>query len=172
VHTDAIQLRELRRLGRVVRGRTLVLGMGNPILSDDGFGLAVADRLRALPLPDQVQVVESEVAGLRLLELMRGFDKVIIVDALKSGRTPGDIVRYEGKDFRGGHRYASAHSIGLTSVLELGEELGYEMPVEVVAFAVEAEDVETFGERLSPPVAAACDTVLGLIADELGISLE
>ena len=56
-----------------MRARTLVLGMGNPILSDDGFGLVVAERLRELPLPDEVQVAQSEVAGLRLLELMKGF---------------------------------------------------------------------------------------------------
>jgi hydrogenase maturation protease len=147
--------------------RTLVLGMGNPILSDDGFGLVVADRLLALPLPDGVQVIKSEVAGLRLLELMKDFDKVIIVDALQGGRTPGDIVRFDGTDFRGGHRYGSAHSIGLGTALELGEKLGYQMPAQIVAFAVEAADVETFGERLSEPVAAACDTVVGLVLSEL-----
>jgi hydrogenase maturation protease len=150
--------------------RTLVLGMGNPILSDDGFGLVVAERLLALALPDGVEVMKSEVAGLRLLELMRDFDKVIIVDALKSDRTPGDVVRFEGKDFRGGHRYGSAHSIGLATALELGEKLGYQMPAEVIAFAVEAEDVETFGEQLSEPVEAACDTVVGLVLAELGSS--
>jgi hydrogenase maturation protease len=150
--------------------RTLVLGMGNPILSDDGFGLVVAERLLALPLPAGAEVIQSEVAGLRLLELMRDFDKVIIVDALKSDRTPGDIVRFEGTDFQGGHRYGSAHSIGLATALELGEKLGYKMPAEIVAFAVEAEDVETFGEQLSQPVEAACDTVVGLVLAELGVS--
>jgi hydrogenase maturation protease len=150
--------------------RTLVLGMGNPILSDDGFGLVVAERLSALPLPDGVEVMKSEVAGLRLLDLMRDFDKVIIIDALKSNRTPGDVVRFEGKDFRGGHRYGSAHSIGLATALELGEKLGYQMPAQVVAFAVEAEDVETFGEQLSDPVEVACDTVVGLVLAELGAS--
>jgi hydrogenase maturation protease len=153
-----------------VPDRTLVLGMGNPILSDDGFGLVVAERLLALLLPDGVEVMKSEVAGLRLLELMRDFDKVIIIDALKSDRTPGDVVRFEGKDFRGGHRYGSAHSIGLATALELGEKLGYQMPARVIAFAVEAEDVETFGERLSEPVEAACDTVVGLVLAELGAS--
>ncbi len=143
--------------------------MGNPILSDDGFGLVVTDRLLELPLPDSVEVMQSEIAGLRLLELMRGFDRVIIIDALKSGRMPGEIVRYEAEDFRGGQRYGSAHSIGLSTTLELGEKLGYDMPSEVLAFAVEAEDVETFGERLSPPVAAACDTVLRLVIEELGL---
>jgi hydrogenase maturation protease len=151
---------------------TLVLGMGNPILSDDGVGLLVADRLRESPLPDSVEVVQSEVGGLRLLELVRGFTRVIIIDALRSpaesGRHPGEVYRYEAKDFKGGHRYGSAHSIGLDTVLELGHKLGYDMPGEVVVFAIEAQDVETFGEELSPPVAAAAERVLGLVREELG----
>ena len=151
---------------------TLVLGMGNPILSDDGVGLLVAERLRAAPLPDGVEVLQSEVAGLRLLELVRGFTRVIIIDALKSpaeaGREPGAVVRYEAEDFKGGHRYGSAHSIGLDTALEIGHRLGYDMPEEVVVFAIEAEDVETFGEELSPPVAAAAERVLALVREELG----
>ena len=146
---------------------TLILGMGNPILSDDGVGLLVAQRLRGFPMPGEVDVLESEVAGLRLLELVRGYSRVIIVDALKSGREPGDVVRYEAKDFRGGQRYGSAHSIGLDTVLELGHRLGFPMPDEVVVYAIEAVDVETFGEALSPPVVAAAERVIDLIRDEL-----
>ena len=152
-------------------GSTLVLGMGNPILSDDGVGLLVAERLRSVTLPDGVEVLQSEVAGLRLLELVRGFTRVIIIDALKSpaevGREPGEIVRYEAQDFKGGQRYGSAHSIGLGTVLELGRKLGYDMPEDVTVFAIEAVDVETFGEELSPPVAAAAQRVLAMIAAEL-----
>jgi hydrogenase maturation protease len=142
--------------------------MGNPILSDDGFGLVVVEKLRGLALPEGVSVTASEVAGLRLLELMRGYDKVVIVDALCSGsRSPGEIARFSGDDFRGGHRYSSAHSIGIRTVLELGASMGYRMPAEVVAYAVEAEDVETFSETLSPAVAAAVDEVIGLVRREL-----
>ena len=155
---------------------TLVLGMGNPILSDDGVGLLVAERLRGAPLPAGVEVQQSEVAGLRLLELVRGFTRVIIIDALKSpaevGRAPGEIVRYEAKDFKGGQRYGSAHSIGLGTVLELGDRLGCDMPREVVVYAIEAVDVETFGEELSPPVAAAAERVLGMIVAELAAAAD
>ena len=155
---------------------TLVLGMGNPILSDDGVGLLVAERLRGTSLPHGVEVLQSEVGGLRLLELVRGFTRVIIIDALKSSdevaRQPGEIVRYEAKDFKGGHRYGSAHSIGLGTVLELGDRLGYDMPADVTVFAIEAVDVETFGEELSPPVAAAAERVLGLIAAELATAAD
>ena len=153
-------------------GGTLVLGMGNPILSDDGVGLLVADRLRESPLPESVEVAQSEVGGLRLLELVRGFTRVIIIDALRSpaesGRHPGEVHRYEAKDFKGGHRYGSAHSIGLDTALEIGHKLGYDMPGEVTVFAIEAEDVETFGEELSPPVAAAAERVFALVREEVG----
>lgn len=142
--------------------------MGNPILSDDGVGLYVAQRLRAMPLPDGVEVRESEVAGLRLLELLRGYDKVVIVDALQSGREAGEVVRYEARDFAGGHRYSSAHSIGLDTALQLGRELGYDMPSDVTVFAVEAVDVETFAEELSPPVAEAAERVIALVRAEVG----
>ena len=151
---------------------TLVLGMGNPILSDDGVGLLVAERLRGASLPADVEVGQSEVAGLRLLELVRGFTRVIIIDALKSPadspREPGEIVRYEADDFKGGQRYGSAHSIGLGTVLELGARLGYDMPTDVVVYAIEAVDVETFGEELSAPVAAAAERVIALIRGDLG----
>ena len=155
-------------------GGTLVLGMGNPILSDDGVGLLVAGRLAGEQLPAGAEVSQSEVGGLRLLELVRGFTRVIIIDALRSpaeaGREPGEVVKYEAKDFKGGHRYGSAHSIGLDTVLELGHRLGYEMPAEVIVYAIEAADVETFGEELSPPVAAAAEHVLELVREELGAS--
>lgn len=151
----------------MTHGSTLVLGMGNPILSDDGVGLLVAERLGQAPLPDGVEVQQSEVAGLRLLELVRGFTRVIIIDALKSDREPGEIVRYEARDFKGGQRYGSAHSLGLATVLELGRTLKYPMPDEVIVYAIEAVDVETFGEELTPSVAAAADRVEQLVLEEL-----
>jgi hydrogenase maturation protease len=142
--------------------------MGNPILSDDGVGLYVAERLQAGPMPDGVEVQQSEVAGLRLLELVKGYDKVVIVDALRSGRAPGEIVRYDANEFKGGHRYGSAHSIGLQTALELGRTLGMTMPDDVTVFAVEAEDIETFGEDFSAPVAAAAEKVIDLVRAEVG----
>ena len=72
-------------------------------------------------------------------------------------------MRVDANEFRGGHRWGSAHSIHLGTALELGEELGYAMPSECVVYAVEADDVETFGEELSPPVAAAADEVVELV---------
>ena len=99
--------------------------------------------------PPVGEVRQRQVAGLRLLELVRGFTRGIIIDALKSpaeaGRQPGEVVRYEAK----GHR------------------LGHDMPEEVIVFAIEAADVETFGEELSPAEAAAARQVLELVRREV-----
>jgi hydrogenase maturation protease len=123
--------------------------------------------LRELPMPDGVEIGESEVGGLRLLELLRGFDRAILVDALKSDRTPGEVTCFDANEFRGGHRWGAAHSIHLGTALELGDELGYVMPSECTVYAVEAVDVETFGEELSPAVAAAADKVVEMVYAEL-----
>jgi hydrogenase maturation protease len=143
--------------------------MGNPILSDDAVGLLVARRLAAEALPDGVEVLESEQGGLCLLDFARDFTSLTIIDALKSGRAPGEITTYDEDDFVGGHRYRSAHSVSLHAALELGRRLGYRMPRRVTVFAIEADDVETFGERLSPPVAAAAARVVELVRAEIGL---
>ena len=105
---------------------------------------------------------------------MRGFTRDSIIEALKSpaeaGREPGEVVKYEAEDLKGGRRYGSAHSIGPETVLELGHRPGYEMPAEVIVYAIEAADVETFGEELSPPAAAAAGRVPELGRGELGAS--
>ena len=145
----------------------LVLGMGNPILSDDGVGLEVARRLRATSLPDGVEVAESESGGLRLLELVRGFTHVAIIDAVQGSGAPGEVLRFDAADFAGNHRTGSAHSIHVGTALELGRRLGYEMPDEVIVFGVEAEDVESFGETLSPSVANAADRAVSMVRDQV-----
>jgi hydrogenase maturation protease len=108
---------------------------------------------RGAPGYGQAPCQQSEVARLRLLELVRGFTRAIIIDAIKSpaeaGSEPGEVVKDEANDVKGGHRYGSAHSVGLDTVLELGHRLGCEMPAEVIVYAIEAADGETFGEELS-----------------------
>ncbi len=146
---------------------TLVLGMGNPILSDDGLGLVVAHRLRELPMPPDVEVAESEVGGLRLLELVRGFTKVVIIDALRSGGTPGAIGRVDAESSAAAIATARPTASTWAPSSSSATSSAYPMPDEVVVYTVEALDVETFGEQLSEPVAAAAERLVGLIGDEL-----
>ncbi|MHC4990639.1 MAG: hydrogenase maturation protease, partial [Planctomycetota bacterium] len=134
--------------------RTLVLGLGNPVLTDDGVGWHVVRRLQPL-LRDRadVDIRFCDRGGLRLMEEMVGYDRVVIVDALCAGSLPG-AVRWMGPGEIRTQHSASAHDVNLTTALELGREIGASLPPpdEIIIVAVEASDVETFGERCTRQV--------------------
>jgi hydrogenase maturation protease len=148
--------------------KTLVLGLGNSILTDDAVGFAVIEEVGKQLDRGDVTVSEASVGGLSLLELVVGYDKVIIIDAIQtSACQPGEIHRLSPDEFRGTLRAASTHDITFATALDLGHQLGMDIPREIVIFAVEAVDVETFGEELTAAVAAAVPKVVKLVLQEL-----
>jgi len=148
--------------------KILVLGLGNPILTDDAVGITVAEEVRRRLEREDVVVDQASVGGLRLLELILGYDKVILLDAIRTEvGQPGQIHRLSPEQFRGNLRAASPHDVTLTTALELGQRLGKDIPKEIVILAVEAADTETFGEELTPAVAAAVPEVVTLVLEEL-----
>jgi hydrogenase maturation protease len=156
---------------REARGRTVVLGLGNPLLSDDSAGLAVAGELARLlaerPVAG-VEVATSSRGGLELLDLLAGFDRAVIVDALITTEPcPGRVHRLEPGQIAGSARLVGSHDLGLAKALELGATLGIAMPASVTVLGVEAADVTTFAETPTPAVAAA----VARLASELHESL-
>jgi len=148
--------------------KTLVLGLGNPILTDDAVAFAVVEEVRRRIDREDVTVSQASVGGLGLLELVVGYDRVIILDAIQTGlAAPGYIHRLTPDEFRGSLRAASSHDVSLTTALEIGRQLRKDLPKEIVIIAVEAADVETFGEELTPTVAAAVPEVVELTLQEL-----
>jgi len=149
--------------------KTLVLGVGNSILSDDGVGIRVAQEVASQVRDPQVAVMESTGAGLSLLDSITGHDRVIIIDAIqtKEGR-PGQIFRMEATDFSGTRRFSSPHQINLVTALELGKMLGLEMPREITIFAVEAKDISSFSERCTSEIEQAIPDVVKMVLKELG----
>lgn len=162
---------ECDRSGRASPGTggPLVLGLGNPILADDGIGLLVAQKVRdILPSHAQVEIRERSVAGFDLLEMLSGFQRVIVIDAIKTaGGKPGSVYRLAPEDLPTSERLVAAHEIGLSTAISLGRLMGIEMPREVVIYAVEVEDNRTFRETCSPAVTAAVDVVAALVALEV-----
>lgn len=149
--------------------KTLVLGLGNPLLGDDSVGLKVAalvrDRLRA-DRPD-VDVAEEEAGGLRLMERMTGYDRAVLVDACVSGAAPGTIRRI-GPDELPTQRTAIAHGIDLPRALALGRSLGLSMPATVRVVAIEAESVLEFRDFMTPAVADAVGPAVAAVIEEVG----
>ena len=143
----------------------LILCLGNDIVSDDGFGPAVARRLLDEDdLAEETDVIAAPVAGFNLLDLLAGREKALIVDTMVSGRlAPGTLSFFKAGVLTPGKNLITSHQISLPTILELGKILGVKMPQVVDVIAVEAEDVETLSEELTPTVQKAVDGALDLI---------
>lgn len=141
--------------------KTLILGIGNSVLSDDGVGCKIAQRLEdRLKGHLDVTVKETSLSGLSLLDEVTGYERLIIIDAIQTrGGKPGVVYKLSPSDFKTG-RMAVIHDLGLFSALELGRKLEMDMPVEVIVFAIEAKDMVTFSEKLSPEVEEAVPNVV------------
>ncbi|MBN1678601.1 MAG: hydrogenase maturation protease [Candidatus Thermoplasmatota archaeon] len=148
--------------------RKLVLGVGNPILSDDGVGIHVARALKARNLPG-VEVEELPASGLELLDMVLDFDKVVIVDAIQTrGGVPGQIRILEEADFERAVHGSSPHGINIATALAMGRKVVPDrMPKEVVFVAVEAEDLINVSESLSSKVEAALPEIVKRVEKEL-----
>jgi hydrogenase maturation protease len=151
-----------------------VLGLGNSILSDDGVGIHVARLVAARTTQHAtrpgVEVAEASVGGLRLLEVLTGFDRVIIVDAIQTpGGCPGEIHRLNVNDLRTSLHADSTHDLSLRGALTLGRGLGLPLPTDeaITILAIEVEDVLTFGETCTPRVQAAIPRIVQAVVDEL-----
>ncbi len=148
--------------------RILVLGLGNPLLGDEGIGVRVVEELKGLELPDGVAVVEGGTAGLGLIGLMEGYQRVIIVDVADMGHPPGRIVRFTPSEaqFKTAEAPLSLHQIGLGEVLALAEALEV-APAELVIIGIQPSRVEG-GAGLSSEVEGVIPQIIRIILDELG----
>jgi len=148
--------------------RTLILGVGSSILTDDSVGLVVARKLeeRFGGRPD-VDVGLNEEAGFSLLEESLGYDRLAIVDSILTGREPGTVLRLTLEDLGRTIHSNSPHGANLATVMELGRRQEMDVPDEVVIYAIEVVDVLTFGEELTPELASRVDAITDEIAREL-----
>ncbi|NMB77336.1 MAG: hydrogenase maturation protease [Myxococcales bacterium] len=137
-------------------GELLILGLGNPILSDDRVGHLVARELFSR-LPAGTAVLrEACVGGVELLHELEGFRRVVIVDSLEPGRLPpGQVREVPLAELGSSCVPLTLHNAGLMTCLELGRRMELSMPEEVRVFAIGVCDPYTFSEECTPAVAAA-----------------
>jgi hydrogenase maturation protease len=152
--------------------KILVIGLGNPILTDDGVGVLVAEKVRAkLPEDTQVDITEVSVGGLTLMEKMIDYDRVILVDSfLRLEGCPGKIHKMTLNDLKSispTQHSASPHDANLITALETGRKMGLSLPDEITIYAIEVENVMEFGDQPTPAVAEAIPSVTESILAEL-----
>lgn len=152
---------------------TLVAGIGNIFMSDDAFGVEVVRRLAGRPMPDGVKVADFGIKGIHLAyELLDGYDRLILVDAIARNSPPGTIHVLEPSAIASSGRPPDAHGMEPLAVFDYLASIGGE-PVPTVIVGCEPETIED-GMGLSPSVAAAVDeavvVVLDLLADPAAFS--
>lgn len=145
------------------KGKTLVLGLGNTILSDDGVGIYVAREVGKRLQDSDVVVKEACVGGLELLELMKGFNSVILIDAMAVGNYDiGTLVKLKPEDLEGGSAMAR-HQVSFHEALQLGRKLRMDLPKDIVIYGIKVKDSTTFGESCTPEVARCIPEVVNQI---------
>jgi len=148
--------------------KTLILGLGNPILGDDGVGLRVASALEGRLNRPEVTVTETSVVGLDFLDLLAGYDRAIIIDAIqtKEGKV-GQVYRLEPEAFNATRHASTPHDVNFATALELGNRLGLALPQQIVIFAIEVENVSSFSEECTPEVERAIPLCVEMVIEEL-----
>ena len=151
--------------------KTVVIGLGNPVLADDGVGLQAVRRLAPyLEGVPGIQVCELYSGGIRLMEAMAGFDRAVVIDAiLTEGRRPGTVYLPSVGDLLATRNAHSTHDGSLAVALELGRLAGLRLPSEIRIWAVEARDVTSFSERLTADVERAVPVVTEDVMRFLGV---
>jgi hydrogenase maturation protease len=146
----------------------LILGLGNILFQDEGVGVRAVEQLRtSYRIPDTVEVVDGGTLGLDLLTYFTPGIRMLILDAVRSGQEPGQLIRLEGQAIPAAlAQKMSMHQLGLQDLLAASALCGT-MPAQVVLWGMEPARVD-WGVELSAPVAEALPTLVDACKTELG----
>jgi hydrogenase maturation protease len=150
--------------------KTIVIGLGNPILGDDGVGWKVAEEVRQqLPSESSVDVSFLSLGGISLMEHLIGYQRAILIDAVTSDQELGSVIVSDLKeisDYSAFH-IASAHDTSLQKALKLGKSIGATLPTEVKVVGIATNHIYDFSESLSPAVAGAVSKATKIVINML-----
>ena len=136
--------------------KSILIGLGNPILGDDGVGWKVAEQVQKQLPPDlPVDIEFLSLGGISLMEHLIGYERAILIDAVSSDEEPGSIVvsnLSEMPDTSAFHT-TSVHDTSLQNAIKLGKTMGASLPEKVIVVGIVTQRIYDFGEELSQPVA-------------------
>jgi hydrogenase maturation protease len=148
------------------RPEILVLGIGNILMTDDGVGIRVIERLRSVPLPAGVEVVDGGTSGADLVDILAERRKAIAIDAIDVGAEPGTVMRLAGDSWtEHASQAVSLHEVGLGQAISMVKLIGV-APKEIVVFGIQIQCLEPSLE-LSQPVEEAIESVVQQVLAEI-----
>ena len=153
----------------MMKASRLLLGIGSPIVCDDGLGFRVVEEVKAMGLPD-LDVDQQSVSGLDLIEIMMDYKRVVVVDAIITGRYPaGTVMVLEPEDFKSALHGTNPHEVNIHMAIELGRRLSPErMPRDIRFVAMEVKDVWTVSDALTEDVERAVPLAVRTVLELLG----
>lgn len=150
--------------------KTIVIGLGNPILGDDGVGWVVAEEVRKQLTPDSGTEVDClSLGGISLMERLIGYERAILVDAFVSGEDEGTIIvsKLDELPNYSAFHLTSAHDMSLQNAMELGRQMLAKLPGDMTVVGISAKQVYDFSEELSQPVAEVVPKAVQIVVDLL-----
>jgi hydrogenase maturation protease len=148
--------------------KTLILGIGNPILGDDAVGILVANELKKRIARSDVEVEATSAISHYLWDIVSGYDKLIIIDSIITGKDKaGSIYRLKPEELVKEYLPATSHQLGIIDTLKRGKKLGFSIPDEIVVYAIEVKDNTTFCEICTPEVEKAIPRAVKKIIKEI-----
>jgi hydrogenase maturation protease len=153
--------------------KTLIIGLGNDILTDDGIGPRLVFDLAQMVNNPNVQFHTASCGGLEIMEYIKGYERVIFIDSIRNrDGKPGDVYYFVPSDFKETSHLSSLHDINFLTALELGNSLNMDLPFDLHIIAVEIiEDME-FSEEFTPKLKekypAIRENVFALVKHVLG----
>ena len=161
--------------------KILIVGLGNPILSDDAIGLYVVREIKdVLKSSDinqkhRIDIIEESVNSLELVEKFLGYDKVVIVDSLKTNKLPvGEIAKLTPKSFEKANtrNISNPHDVDFYSAIRvLKEVFKKDVPSDITIYGIEVRNIHEFGEKLSPELSNKVNDYARLIVEDITKSL-
>jgi hydrogenase maturation protease len=150
-----------------INSQVLILGLGNLLLQDEGLGVRVLHQLQETYIwPENVKLLDGGVMGLDLLPYLEDTDALLIIDAVRSGKTPGSLVRLSDQEIPAviALKY-SVHQVGLQETLAMAQ-LRDTVPKQLVLLGIEPNNI-ALGMRLSSDVATQIPELTNAVLEEL-----
>ena len=154
-------------MGVLRENEILILGVGNPILCDDGVGVQVARELKHLLKDTAIVVDEAYTGGLPLVDMIKGYKKTILIDALKSPQDKNGCIKHLTIDHLPTTHSANPHDMSLFTAIKLAKKMGESIPEEIVIIGVVVNTPLCFGESLTPTVARAVPEAIKAVMEEV-----
>ena len=146
--------------------KTLVLGLGNEMLTDDGIGIKLAKNLEEIHASKDVVYQSSAIGGMELIELIRDYDKLIVIDATKTGeRQPGEVFHMTLPDFEETLHLSSFHDMSFQTMLKFSKQLGIEVPEQIDIIGIEIKEDLTFSNDYSHQIAGKYHQVFEKVSE-------